>query len=440
MAEGLLDFIRTPEGQGLLSTVFGGLAGARRGQPLNSLGRAGMSGIMGYGNALERNAQTGKDELARRMHEQGMQLQTMQMDQLRKSADKSDRVDALGPQFFTPGSPAQAGRPAIPGITPLDSQLPPEFQIGSPSMPGTPAKPPSFDMPGYSSALMGADPQKGIALMQSLQKDNTPITVAPGASLVDKHTFRPVFTAPKEMSMPAAIQEYNFAKYQGYDGTFQEFQLSLKKAGASVVKTSVTVDTAPKALATELGKDVAKNIGMARDQADSANQTLANVGQMRSGLAKAITGPFANQRITLNQIGETLGITGQNTAEQLQNTRNVMQGLARQELAAAGQMKGQGQITESERAILRKAESGSINEMTKPEMTTLFTALEKTANYRIGIHQKNMGRMASDKNLADVSKYYEIQPQEAPKSVVKTGMYQGKKVNQYSDGSTGYAN
>lgn len=48
---GLLDFIGTPEGQGLLSAAFGGLAGARRGAPLNSIGIAGLSGLQGYQGA-----------------------------------------------------------------------------------------------------------------------------------------------------------------------------------------------------------------------------------------------------------------------------------------------------------------------------------------------------------------------------------------------------
>ncbi len=164
MAEGLLDFIKTPEGQGLLATVFGGLAGARRGQPLNSLGRAGMAGVLGYGNALDRNAQASKDA-------QALELQKMQMDQLRKAATKSDQFDALASKFFTPGMPEQAGRPAIPGITPADSLLPPEFRIGSDATPTIPAKPPSFDMKGYGDALMGIYPTKGIALMQAMQKD-----------------------------------------------------------------------------------------------------------------------------------------------------------------------------------------------------------------------------------------------------------------------------
>ena len=55
---GLLDdfssFINTPEGQGLLSGVFGYAANAKRGQPINSLGRGGIAGLMGYADAQDR--------------------------------------------------------------------------------------------------------------------------------------------------------------------------------------------------------------------------------------------------------------------------------------------------------------------------------------------------------------------------------------------------
>lgn len=55
--DGLLDFVKTPAGQGLLAAAFGGLATAGRGGPVNTLGAAGLSGIAGYsaasGNALK---------------------------------------------------------------------------------------------------------------------------------------------------------------------------------------------------------------------------------------------------------------------------------------------------------------------------------------------------------------------------------------------------
>jgi hypothetical protein len=243
MAEGLLDFIKTPEGQGLLATVFGGLAGARRGQPLNSLGRAGMAGVLGYGNALDRNAQASKDA-------QALELQKMQMDQLRKAATKSDQFDALASKFFTPGMPEQAGRPAIPGITPADSLLPPEFRIGSDATPTIPAKPPSFDMQGFANAAMGVDPVKGVSFMQAMQKDNAPINVAPGGTLVDKNTLKPVFIAPFAPKEPNPNQPFLL----GPNGEFlpniayQDYEKSKARAGAS----SVSVNTGQKGLDNEM--------------------------------------------------------------------------------------------------------------------------------------------------------------------------------------------
>lgn len=182
---------------------------------------------------------------------------------------------------------------------------------------------------------------------------------------------------------------------------FQNFEINKSRAGAS----NVSVNTAQKPFLNKLGEGAAEAVLTGANQAQQATQTLANVQQMRSGLGNAIVGPGANARIGLAQIGEVLGINGKNSSEQLQNTRNVIQGLARQELAAAGQMKGQGQITESERAILRKAESGQINELTSPEITTLLAAMEKTANYRIASHQQNMERLKADPNSAQLVDY-----------------------------------
>jgi hypothetical protein len=117
---------------------------------------------------------------------------------------------------------------------------------------------------------------------------------------------------------------------------------------------------------------------------------------------------MANQRVTLAQIGQFLGVTGKDTTEALQNTRNLMQGLARQELSAAGQMKGQGQITESERAILRKAEAGQINEMTKPELETFVAAIRKTARYRIGLHEQNISKLSQDPQAQTILPYLKL--------------------------------
>jgi hypothetical protein len=181
----------------------------------------------------------------------------------------------------------------------------------------------------------------------------------------------------------------------------------IAKSGAS--NTQVSVNTATKPFLTKIGEGVGEQVVNDFGGARSAVNTLNNVAQMESGLKNAIVGPAANARIKLAQIGEVMGVNGADTTEKLQNTRALMQGLARQELAAAGSMKGQGQITESERAILRKAESGQVDELTVPEIRTLMGALKKTANYRISQHNANLSRLKKDPNAAGVVDYMTLE-------------------------------
>lgn len=107
---GLLDdfseFIKTPGGQGLLSAAFGGLAGAQKGAPLNSLGRAGLAGLSGYGGALDREKQAA--EAAQMGKYRDMQAQTMQMqlEAAKRKTEQDARISAGMGQFFKPAQPA----------------------------------------------------------------------------------------------------------------------------------------------------------------------------------------------------------------------------------------------------------------------------------------------------------------------------------------------
>jgi hypothetical protein len=416
---GLLDFINSPEGQGLLAAGFGGLANARRGAPLNVLGSAGLAGMQGYAGGQDRILRKAEFEQAQKTRGMQGDFLQMQIDKARKDQDIETKIRDLAPQFMRPAEVGWAATPANP-------------DIGNAAMPAMPSKPASFDWGGYANALTSIDPQKAIGLQSSLIKESnfnkidvdkfTPQSLAKFSQsrnygdLVPRNKLEfvegvgvdPYNPENAGRSIPNPNKPFSMSPTGGFvpNEPFQKYEK--EKAAAGAARTNLNVDTAPKSLAAALGKDIAQNIGEARDQAASANQTLNNVAQMRSGLDKAITGPFANQRMTMAQIGETLGVTGKDTTEKLVNTRNVIQSLARQELAAAGQMKGQGQITESERKILKNAESGMISDMTKPEMQTLISALEKTANYRIGVHNANLQRLSGDKNLAEVSQYYQI--------------------------------
>lgn len=170
LLDGFSEFIKTPEGQGLLAAGFGGLAGARRNDPINSIGRAGLAGITGYTNAMDRQKQFAEAEQAKKMQEMQMQQAQMQLDQNKREQAKAQAMEALIPQFYKAGAPAQPGQAAIPGLTPIDAMLPKDMQIGMPERPAMPAVAPSFDMQGYAQAAMGVDPAKGWGMMQALQR------------------------------------------------------------------------------------------------------------------------------------------------------------------------------------------------------------------------------------------------------------------------------
>jgi len=78
---GLLDFLSTPQGMGLLSAVAGGMAGARRGQPINSIGRGLAAGAMGYTQSLE-------DQRRQQAVSVADQYRQMQMDQMRQTMEQ----------------------------------------------------------------------------------------------------------------------------------------------------------------------------------------------------------------------------------------------------------------------------------------------------------------------------------------------------------------
>jgi len=102
---GLLDqftqFAKTPEGQGLLSAAFGGLATAQRGAPLNSIGRAGMAGLAGYSGAIDREQQQADNAFQQ-------QFKQAQLDDLKRKQGESEKRDQFLQNLFNPGGAALA--------------------------------------------------------------------------------------------------------------------------------------------------------------------------------------------------------------------------------------------------------------------------------------------------------------------------------------------
>lgn len=61
----------------------------------------------------------------------------------------------------------------------------------------------------------------------------SPIKAGPGDVFLDPTTLQPISTVPTPAKPTTSMQEYDFARSQGYQGTFQQYETDMKKAGAT---------------------------------------------------------------------------------------------------------------------------------------------------------------------------------------------------------------
>ena len=159
---GLLDFIGTPEGQGLLSAAFGGLAGARRGAPLNSIGGAGLAGLSGYIGANQRNLDLAQMQKKNQLTDAQIADMSSQASLRQQQNARLQQSMDLGRQLWGSNDPTQP-TPTTAGASTSDASSPSPYAptatssgIGASSMPTfsplTPSSPPN------GSAPMGATP------------------------------------------------------------------------------------------------------------------------------------------------------------------------------------------------------------------------------------------------------------------------------------------
>lgn len=223
--------------------------------------------------------------------------------------------------------------------------------------------------------------------LASLRKDTTPVKLGAGETLFNPQSWKPLATNPKAEDTPSAVREYNFAVSQGYRGSFQQFQLEQKRAGATNV--SVSMD---KGFGDAFAKDAAAYLSKSRDSASGAANTLRTLDRidnvMRNG--NVITGPAATPQLVLAQVGNALGLAGKDTAEKLANTRQLMQGAASLAVDGAQALAGQGQITDKERELVNRMAGGNIDTMSVPEIQSTLGVLRKINAGRVQQHQSQM--------------------------------------------------
>lgn len=142
---------------------------------------------------------------------------------------------------------------------------------------------PSFDLQRAMPQLMSSpEGRKALSELIASQKAmaGETTTLAEGASLVRVNpTTGKVETvaqgAPKREPVPSAIAEYKFAQDQGFKGTFQDFELAKRAAGAPKVAVDMKDPTAVAMAGLKLQGDIRQDLKAPKDTA-TAYQTMYN--------------------------------------------------------------------------------------------------------------------------------------------------------------------
>ena len=392
--QGLLDqfseFAKTPAGQGLLSAAFGGLAGARRGTPLNNIGRGGLAGLAGYSGAIDRQSQEGEQAFQK-------QFRQMQMDDMVSKAQKQKGE--------------QEWRGGLPGVM---KQAETSYGAGMEGPTMTPGNPKALDQYLLDPRSPFAD---DLLKQKIMPKERKLRTV--GGVVLDESTMQPVYTTPEKLNpnQPFMIVDGAIVPNKAY----QDYETGKAKAGASSVTVNNKVENkASESVAGQVGPILEKSLTSAEGAMRVLDASTRVISAMDSG--KVITGPLANARVTGLQIGQMLGVGGRDDADVLANTRQAIRGLSEMTLQGRKEMSGQGAITDRESALAEKATSGDISNLTAAEVKILANASARASRYAIQKHQARVKNAGALPGMGNITPFFDVPPmqQEAAPNAVPT--------------------
>lgn len=391
---GLLDFIKTPEGQGLLSAVAGGFAGARRGAPLNTIGAAGLSGLRGYSNALDRESEGKEREFQSQYRQTQMDQLRNQMEAQRRQQAEIDRFGATIPEQDQP----------LFRVAPQDYiknmpqfQKPQLVEIADPNEPLRNQK--VWMRPGDAQGTVagfGAMPEILDPRVQAAKKD----VAASGRPVTPFYNFLPTANG--------------YAVGDARTGNITPVSIN----GAPVIKASDSPELQGRiAKEKEIGKTTGEELTKAQFDAPRAVQVAETAIKHVDEL---LAHPGFDQAVGKSSMVGIQKIPGTKSYDFMNRLDQVKGGAF---LEAFNQLKGGGQITEVE----GKKATDALARMNNTTSEEEFKAAAKDFKDTVA---KGMQRAKAKAGGG--------QPQQ--KSVVRQGMYNGKRVIEYSDGSVDYAN
>lgn len=246
---------------GLLSPVRGrGATGFGE-----ALGNGIQGGLLGFNQASRTQEATKRGEMERR-------LQQMQLADMERQQKDREYASQIAPQFFSPGNAPSDG-------------------MG-------PAMPPKMDLSGYGMALAGRNPSMGLPYIQAGTKDNSPLTVKDGETILDRNTLKPLYQSqgkPHWVDMGNAIAPF--------DNSGKQIGPAIPKSMAPGEAQRIGMDAAR--LNLERGRyqyEVGDGQGLPQKQRDAIS---ADVGKKR---AEAVVQAQQDLPQTTAEAEQTIGL------------------------------------------------------------------------------------------------------------------------------------
>jgi hypothetical protein len=351
--QGLLDFVKTPAGQGALSGLFGWAANARRGTPINNLGRGGLAGVIGYSNAIDRVHQA--DESAQTKRIRDMQIEQMLAAQTKQKGQEDWRRNLpamLNKQTMIPND---AGPTAGPDTEALNQYL---LDPNSP----------------FADKLLER---------QLFPKEDEAFTLGEGQVRFKGNQV--VAQGPeKKPDLPSAVREYEYARTQGYPGTFEQFQIAQRKAGAAGGVT-VKLPAFEGAQQTAYGKGMGELRQEIQNTAFKAPSMIANLNRMEQLLTGVEGGKLAPTAAQLAGAARSFGI-------------NLDPKLGDKEAAEA--------LAVEMALAMKPPASGPMTDKDFDNFLTTVPSLAKTAAGRKQIASTLRAKAERDKQIAKMARSY----------------------------------
>jgi hypothetical protein len=228
-----------------------------------------------------------------------------------------------------------------------------------------------------------------------------------------------MMTPPAPEGTPADLRTFNAFSNMTPEqqAAFNRFQSAIRPT--TNINVSATNTPAGKSLAAPIGQRAEASLVKAEGATEIMNAANSVREALNSG--NVIAGPGAGIRTKFAQVLELAGVGDK---EKLIATRTAIQGMADLTLQSRAELKGQGQITDTETQLLERARSGRIEDMTLAELQTVVNVSQRLAGRLWSNHQTLMNTMKTDPAAADVYKYY------TPTAAMPQALGEGKSPSQ----------